>query len=78
MPDSMMLHCSEKSSLMRIPEKLCGESQQRTDAAPWNSVDDKMNLDAERLSQLRVGAADTMTKLQFLADKPDDNKLGQV
>ena len=55
-----MLHCSAKRSLMRIPEKLCGESQQRTDAAPWNSSDGRMNVDAERSSQLRVAVADRL------------------
>ena len=52
-PVGKMLHCSTRSSLMTILEKLSGESQQRTDAAPWTSVDYRMNVDAERSSQLR-------------------------
>ena len=52
-PDGTMLHCSTRSSLMIVLEKLSGESQQRTNAAPWTSVDDRMDVDAERSSQLR-------------------------
>ena len=47
-PDGTMLHCSTRTSLMKILEKLSGESQQRTNAAPWTSVDDRMDVNAER------------------------------
>ena len=40
-PDGTMLHCSTRSSLMAILENLSGESHQRTNAAPWTSVDDR-------------------------------------
>lgn len=62
-----------KSSIMTILERLFGKSQQRTDAVAWNSVNDRMNVNVERSSQLRIAVADTMAQLQSL-DKPDDIK----
>lgn len=62
-----------KSSIMTILERLFGKSQQRTDAVPWSSVNDRMNVNVERSSQLRIAVADTMAQLQSL-DKPDDIK----
>ncbi|KAL9960709.1 hypothetical protein ACROYT_G034196 [Oculina patagonica] len=59
-PDGMMLHCSAKSSLMRILYKHGGESQQRMNTATQNNVDDIINVEAEPKLQLRVPAVDAL------------------